>query len=50
MAIKDRQANNEISDADPLTPLKVRPVYYKRYVDRYVVLVKKQEAFDRIIN
>ena len=41
MAIKDRQANNEISNIDPLTPLKVRPVYYKRYVNRYITLVKK---------
>ena len=41
MAIKDRQANNEIGDTDPLTPLKVRPVHCKRYVDRYVALVKK---------
>jgi hypothetical protein len=41
MAIKDRQANNKISNTDPLTPLKVRPIYYKRYVDRYITLIKK---------
>jgi hypothetical protein len=41
MAIKDRQANNKISNTDPLIPLKVRPIYYKRYVDRYITLIKK---------
>jgi hypothetical protein len=41
VAIKDRQANNEIGDADPLTPLKVRPIYCERYINRYIVLVKK---------
>jgi hypothetical protein len=50
IAVKDRQADNEMSNIDPLTPLKVRPVHYKRYVDRYIALVKKQEALDRIIN
>ena len=41
IAIKDRQANNKIGDADPLTPIKVRPIYYKRYIDKYITLVKK---------
>ena len=41
MAIKDKQANNEISNADPLTPLKVRPICYKRYVNKYIALIKK---------
>jgi hypothetical protein len=41
MAIKDRQANNKISNTDLFTPLKVRPIYYKRYVDKYIALVKK---------
>jgi hypothetical protein len=41
MAVKDRQADNKIGNIDPLTPLKVRPIYYKRYVNRYVALVKK---------
>jgi hypothetical protein len=50
MAIKDRQANNKIGNADPLTPLKVRPVYYKRYVDRYIAPIKKQKALNYIIN
>jgi hypothetical protein len=50
MAIKDGQADNKISNIDSFTPLKVRPIRYKRYVDRYVVLVKKQEALNHIIN
>jgi hypothetical protein len=50
IAIKDKQANNKISNANPLTLLKVRPIYYKRYVNRYVALVKKQEALNYIIN
>jgi hypothetical protein len=37
MAIKDRQADNKISNADSLTSLKVRPIYYKRYVNRYII-------------
>ena len=41
MAIKDEQADNKISNIDPLTPLKVRPIYYKRYINRYIILVKK---------
>jgi hypothetical protein len=41
MAIKDRQADDEISDIDSLTPLKVRPICRKRYINRYVALVKK---------
>jgi hypothetical protein len=41
VAVKDGQANNEMGDTDPLTPLKVRPVCYKRYINRYVALVKK---------
>jgi hypothetical protein len=41
ITIKDKQANNKISDIDPLTPLKVRPIYYKRYINRYIILVKK---------
>jgi hypothetical protein len=41
MAIKDRQADNKISNTDPLTPLKVRPICYKRYINRYVTLIKK---------
>ena len=39
-----------MGDTDPLTPLKVRPVYCERYVNRYIALVKKQEALNRIIN
>jgi hypothetical protein len=50
MAIKDRQANNKMSNIDPLTPVKVRPIYYKRYINRYITLVKKQKALDHIIN
>jgi len=50
VAAKDKQANNEISDTDPLTPLKVRPICRERYVNRYIILVKKQEVLDRIIN
>jgi hypothetical protein len=50
MAIKDRQADNKISNADSLTSLKVRPIYYKRYVNRYIILIKKQKALDYIIN
>jgi hypothetical protein len=41
MAIKDRQANNKINNTDPLTPLKVRPIYYKRYINKYITLIKK---------
>jgi hypothetical protein len=41
MAIKDRQVNNKIGNTDPLTPLKVRPICYKRYINRYIALVKK---------
>ena len=41
MAIKDRQANNKISNIDPLTLIKVRPIHYKRYINRYIVLIKK---------
>jgi hypothetical protein len=41
IAIKDRQADNEISNTDPLTPLKVRPICCERYVDRYIALIKK---------
>jgi hypothetical protein len=41
MAVKDRQANNKISNTDPLIPLKVKPICYKRYIDRYIALVKK---------
>ena len=41
MAIKDKQANNKISNIDPFTLLKVRPIYYKRYINRYVILIKK---------
>ena len=41
MAIKDGQANNKIGDIDPLTPLKVKPVYRERYINRYIALVKK---------
>jgi hypothetical protein len=41
MAIKDRQADNKIGNTDPLTPLKVRPIYYKRYINRYIILIKK---------
>ena len=41
IAIKDRQVNDKISNIDPLTLLKVRPVYYKRYIDRYIALIKK---------
>jgi hypothetical protein len=41
IAIKDKQANNEISNTNPLTPLKVRPICYKRYVNKYITLIKK---------
>jgi hypothetical protein len=41
VAIKDGQADNKMGNIDPLTPLKVRPIYYERYVDRYIILVKK---------
>jgi hypothetical protein len=41
VAVKDRQANNKMGNTDPLTPLKVRPVCCKRYINRYIVLVKK---------
>ena len=41
MAIKNKQANNKMGDINPLTPVKVRPVYYKRYIDRYIALIKK---------
>jgi hypothetical protein len=41
MAIKDRQANNKINNINSLTLLKVRPIYYKRYVDKYIALIKK---------
>ena len=41
IAVKDKQANNKISNIDPFTPLKVRPICYKRYVNRYITLVKK---------
>jgi hypothetical protein len=41
IAIKDKQADDKISNTDPLTPLKVRPICRKRYVDRYITLVKK---------
>ena len=50
MAIKDRQANNKINNINPLTPLKVKPVYCKRYINRYIILIKKQEALNYIIN
>jgi hypothetical protein len=50
VAVKDRQADDEMGNADPLTPLKVRPIRRERYVDRYVAPVKKQEALNRIIN
>jgi len=41
MAIKDRQVNNEMGNTNPLILIKVRPIYYKRYVNRYIILVKK---------
>jgi hypothetical protein len=41
IAIKDKQADNKISDTDPLTPLKVRPICCKRYINKYIALVKK---------
>jgi hypothetical protein len=41
MAIKDRQANNKIGNIDSLTLIKVRPICCERYINRYVVLVKK---------
>jgi hypothetical protein len=50
MAVKDKQANNEIGNINPLTPLKVRPIRRKRYVNKYIALVKKQEALNHIIN
>jgi hypothetical protein len=41
IAVKDRQADNKISNIDPFTPLKVRPICYKRYIDKYITLIKK---------
>jgi hypothetical protein len=41
ITIKDRQANNKISNINPLTPLKVKPIYYKRYINKYITLIKK---------
>jgi len=41
MAIKDKQTNNKISNIDPFTLIKVRPIYYKRYINKYITLVKK---------
>ena len=41
MAIKDKQADNKINNTNPFTPLKVRPIYCKRYINRYIILVKK---------
>ena len=41
MAVKDRQADNKISNIDPFTSLKVRPNCYKRYINRYIALIKK---------
>jgi hypothetical protein len=41
MAIKDKQADNKISDINLFTLLKVRPIRYKRYINRYIILVKK---------
>jgi hypothetical protein len=41
MAIKDRQVNNKISDINPLTLLKNRPIYCKRYINKYIILIKK---------
>ena len=41
IAIKDKQADNKISNTDSFTPLKVRPIYCKRYINRYVALIKK---------
>jgi hypothetical protein len=41
IAIKDKQANNKIGNINPLTPIKVRPIYYKRYINRYIALIKK---------
>ena len=41
IAIKDKQADNKISNTDSFTPLKVRPIYYKRYINRYIILIKK---------
>jgi hypothetical protein len=50
VAIKNRQVNNEISNTDSFTPLKVRPIRRERYINRYIALVKKQEALNHIIN
>jgi hypothetical protein len=50
MAVKDRQANNKIGNTDSLTLIKVRPIRRKRYINRYITLVKKQEALNHIIN
>ena len=41
IAIKNKQVNNKINNIDSLTPLKVRPIYYKRYINRYIILIKK---------
>jgi hypothetical protein len=41
VAIKDRQADNKIGDVDSFTFIKVRPICCKRYINRYVALVKK---------
>jgi hypothetical protein len=41
ITIKNRQADNKISNINPLAPLKVRPIRRKRYIDRYIALIKK---------
>jgi hypothetical protein len=41
ITVKDKQADNKINNIDSLTPLKVRLIYYKRYINRYITLIKK---------
>ena len=50
IVIKDKQTDNEISDINPFTLLKTKAIRCKRYVNKYIVLIKKQKAFNYFIN
>jgi hypothetical protein len=50
VTIKDDQADDEISDADPPTPPKVKPIRRERYVDRYIAPTRKQEALNHFMS
>jgi hypothetical protein len=41
VTIEDDQADDEMGDADPPTPPKVKPIRRERYVDRYIALTRK---------